>query len=92
MLLVELHHRPSFCSPWETATTAMGTHIFPFGPQAVQRGQGKIRAYYFCAAIEGTTRSGCMTRAHNLLSRRIVYSIYYNSTLLLPVRGEGEGC
>ena len=27
-----------------------------------------------------------------LLSRRIVYSIYYNSTLLLPVRGEGEGC
>ena len=29
-LLVELHHRPSFCSPWETATTAMGTHIFPF--------------------------------------------------------------
>ena len=32
-----------------------------------------------------------MTWAHNLLSRRIVYSIYYNSTLLLPVRGEGEG-
>ena len=28
----------------------------------------------------------------DLLSRRIVYSIYYNSTLLLPVRGEGEGC
>ena len=27
-----------------------------------------------------------------LLSRCIVYSIYYNSTLLLPVRGEGEGC
>ena len=25
-----------------------------------------------------------------MLSRRIVYSIYYNSTLLLPVRGEGE--
>ena len=21
-----------------------------------------------------------------------VYSIYYSSTLLLPVRGEGEGC
>ena len=27
-----------------------------------------------------------------VLSRRIVYSIYYNSTLLLPVRGEGKGC
>ena len=28
----------------------------------------------------------------SLLSRRIVYSIYYNSTLLLPVREEGRGC
>ena len=27
----------------------------------------------------------------DVLSRRIVYSIYYNSTLLLPVRGEGKG-
>ena len=38
------------------------------------------------------TRGGCMTQAHNLLSRRIVYSIYYNSTLVLPVSGEGRGC
>ena len=30
--------------------------------------------------------------SNQVLSRRIVYSIYYNSTLLLPVRGEGEGC
>ena len=37
--------------------TTMGTHIFPFGPQAIQQGQGKIRACYFCAAIEGATRS-----------------------------------
>ena len=28
----------------------------------------------------------------NMLSRRIVYSIYYNSTLILPyIRGEGRG-
>ena len=70
--------------------TTIGAHIFPLGPQAVQQGQGKIRACYLCAAIEGATRGGCMTRAHNLLSRSIVYSIYYNSTLLSPVRGEGR--
>ena len=30
-----------------------------------------------------------VTQAHNLLSRRIVYSIYYNSTLILPdIRGK----
>ena len=52
----------AFCSPRETATTAMGAHIFPFGPQAIQQGQGKIRACYSCAAIEGATRGGCMTR------------------------------
>ena len=57
--------------------TAMGTHIFPFGPQAIQQGLGKIRACYLCAAIEGTTRGGCMTWAHNLLSRHKVYCIYY---------------
>ena len=34
----------------------------------------------------------CGPAGLRLLSRRIVYSIYYNSTLLLPVRGEGEGC
>ena len=59
----------------------MGTHIFPFGPQAIQRGQGKIRACYSCAAIEGATKSGCMTQAHNLLSRRkyILYTTQYSN-------------
>ena len=67
----------------------MGTHIFPFGPQAIQRGQGKIRACYSCAAIEGTTKSGCMTWAHNLLSRRkyILYTTQY-SNLTSWWRGE----
>ena len=70
--------------------TTMGAHIFPFGPQAIQQGQGKIRVCYFCAAIEGATRSGCMTWAHNLLSRRKVYSILYSSTLILPSNRRGE--
>ena len=35
---------------------------------------------------------GALTRAHNLLSRHSVYSIYYSSTLILPVEsGEGRG-
>ena len=61
--------------------TAMGAHIFPFGPQAVQQGQGKIRACYLCAAIEGAARDGCMTRAHNLLSRHkyILYTTQYSN-------------
>ena len=66
--------------------TAIDAHLNPISPHAIQRGHGKIRACYSCAAYEGAAKSGCMTRAHNLLSRRIVYSIYYNSTLLLPDR------
>ena len=31
-----------------------------------------------------------MTRAHNLLSRRKVYSILYSSTLILPSNRRGE--
>ena len=52
----------------------MGAHIFPFGPQAIQRGQGKIRACYFCAAIEGATRSVIITRwkVHGIYSNNLV--------------------
>ena len=68
----------------------MGAHIFPFGSQAIQREQGKIRACYLCAAIEGTTRGGCMTWAHNLLSRckYILYTTQYSNLTSLVERGE----
>ena len=61
-------------------------------PQA-NKGEVKVRLEPVSPAQPQRAQSGegALTRAHNLLSRRIVYSIYYNSTLVLPSRGERGG-
>jgi hypothetical protein len=53
---------------------------FLLSPQAIQRGQGKIRAYYSGAAIKGAAQSGWLTRAHNLLSSAM-YILYTRAVL-----------
>ena len=52
---------------------------------------GPVRQYCYCQlSLQGPKVKGAGQQGSALLSRRIVYSIYYNSTLLLPVRGEGK--
>ena len=50
----------------------------------VQHGSGSINHMMIAIRSIGSP----LISAIPVLSRRIVYSIYYNSTLLLPVRGE----
>ena len=38
--------------------TAMDAHLIPISPHAIQRGQGKIRACYSCAAMKAQQRVG----------------------------------
>ena len=72
-----MQHR-TLIALWEaSAVTAMDVHC---QPPAATGAEGKVRL----EQPLGAHQEGVLTWAHNLLSRHIVYSIYYRTTLVLP--------